>query len=91
METTNNTGKVIGALLMGAAIGATLGVLFAPDKGSRTRRKIMTKGQDMTDQLKDKIDDLVDDVKEEIETIKDKVHEFRGMNGSDKTEKVKAR
>ena len=36
----NDTGTVLLALLTGAALGAGAGILFAPQKGSRTRRKI---------------------------------------------------
>ena len=50
-------GKVISALLVGAAAGAVLGVLFAPDKGSETRRKIGKKTDDIIDQLSSKIDE----------------------------------
>lgn len=52
----NGNGKLIGALVIGAAVGATLGVLFAPDKGSETRKKLMAKGRD----LKNKATDLMD-------------------------------
>ena len=46
----NTTGKVLVGLLAGAAAGAILGVLFAPDKGSETRRKIATKSKDIKNQ-----------------------------------------
>ncbi|HEX7413144.1 MAG TPA: YtxH domain-containing protein, partial [Bacteroidia bacterium] len=49
MEKSNNTGKLIGALLVGAAIGGALGILFAPHKGSETRKRILAQGEDLTD------------------------------------------
>ncbi|HLW31261.1 MAG TPA: YtxH domain-containing protein [Aequorivita sp.] len=36
----SNTGQTLLALLTGAAIGAGLGILYAPDKGSATRDKL---------------------------------------------------
>lgn len=56
MENSNGKGKMIGALVIGAAVGATLGILFAPDKGSETRKKLMAKGQ----KLKNKATDLME-------------------------------
>lgn len=36
----SNNGNTVLGILAGTAVGAVLGILFAPDKGSETRRKI---------------------------------------------------
>jgi gas vesicle protein len=46
----SSTSFLIG-LLSGAAIGAALGILYAPDKGKVTRKKIAQKTEDLKDQL----------------------------------------
>jgi gas vesicle protein len=60
---TNNVKIVIGALLAGAAIGGTLGILFAPAKGSDTRKKIANKGEEMKDDLQAKYEELIAETK----------------------------
>lgn len=60
----NNNSKLIVALLVGAAAGATLGLLFAPDSGTATRKKIMDSTGDLTDSIKEKIDALTGMVSE---------------------------
>jgi gas vesicle protein len=70
------SGKVALGILGGVAAGALLGVLFAPAKGKKTRRKILNKSKHYTEDLKDKFDDLLDSVSEKYE---DFLTEVKGM------------
>ena len=54
----NSTGNTIVAILVGAAIGAGIGILFAPDKGSKTRGKIKEGLDDAKHNLQDKYHDV---------------------------------
>lgn len=55
--------KVLVSIVTGAAVGAALGVLYAPDKGSNTRRKITQKGGDLVGGIKERANHLVEAVK----------------------------
>ena len=55
-----STGKVVLGTMAGLAIGAIAGILFAPEKGSTTRKQIMDKGDDYVDGLKSKYDKFCD-------------------------------
>jgi gas vesicle protein len=60
MKNENTNAKLIGALLVGAAIGGALGILFAPEKGSVTRKKIAGKTDDLAQELKNKVREYAD-------------------------------
>ncbi|MDP4129473.1 MAG: YtxH domain-containing protein [Bacteroidota bacterium] len=65
-----NTSRILLGFVAGAAVGAALGILFAPDKGTETRRKISEKSNDVAGSLKEKFSDLVDGVKDKFSGIK---------------------
>lgn len=59
-----NSNTIIG-ILGGVVVGAALGILFAPDKGSKTRKKIAKKTNEAKDSLKENFDEF-------LETVSDK-------------------
>jgi gas vesicle protein len=69
----NNSGKMIAALLLGAAAGATMGVLFAPDKGSELRRRIVGRASELGEEITDRFTDLKDRVTSRGEEMAEKV------------------
>lgn len=69
-----NSGKIITAFVLGAAVGAALGILFAPDKGSETRKKINEEGKKMSGAIKNKFNEMkekMNAVKEDMEQRED--------------------
>ncbi len=65
-----NSGKVFLGVLAGLAAGAALGVLFAPEKGSVTRKNISNKGEDYLDDIKDKLSDVIDAIADKYTSVK---------------------
>jgi gas vesicle protein len=59
------SGKVLLGLLGGIAAGALLGILFAPEKGEKTRKKILAKGEGYAEELKAKFNEFADAMKEQ--------------------------
>jgi gas vesicle protein len=63
------TGTIV-AVLAGAAVGAALGILFAPDEGAKTRKKIKDGVGAKADELKDKISELTETMKSKFSGTK---------------------
>jgi len=55
--------KALLSIVVGAAVGAVLGVLFAPEKGSNSRRKIARKSEDFVGDIQERANHLADAVK----------------------------
>lgn len=74
--------------LGGLTAGFILGILFAPDKGSETRKKIASKKNDLTDEIKSQLkklnsllnqksDDLVEETKDFIKDGQENLSELK--------------
>jgi gas vesicle protein len=62
-----NSVGIIAAFLGGAIVGGVLGVLFAPESGEETRKKIIDALEKRGIKLsKDEMDDLVDEIKSQM-------------------------
>lgn len=68
--------KILLGLVAGVAVGALAGILFAPDKGSATRKKISGKAGDIADSVKSSFSDFVDDLKKTYSAGKEEVDEL---------------
>jgi len=68
--------------LMGAAIGAAAALLLAPASGARTRRKLVRKGEAVTDYLIDAGKELIEQCEDLYERsgelVEDATHELSG-------------
>jgi len=56
----SRSSKTLWAFIVGAAAGAVIGILYAPDKGENTRNKLYFQLNKYRDQLKQLINDIVD-------------------------------
>jgi len=77
-----SSSKTVLGFLAGAAVGSILGILFAPDKGTETRKKITETGEDVTDSLKTKFNDFIDGIRDTYQGVKDDAEDLADEGAS---------
>lgn len=82
-----STAKVIVGVLAGVAVGAAIGILFSPDKGANTRKKITRKGEDMMHDIEEGLSDIYDTISKKYGQASDEV-EKAVKSGKAKLEKA---
>ncbi len=65
-------GKLITGLVSGAAVGAAIGLLFAPKKGADTRKKITETGDSYLKDAKGKFNTMADNLNQKVESLKER-------------------
>lgn len=64
------TKNTLVGILSGMAAGALLGILFAPDKGSNTRKKIKRKSNKYASEAKGKAGDVLENLSQKYDNLK---------------------
>ncbi len=86
--------NIVLGILAGAAAGALLGILIAPDEGIKTRKKLQRKGSRAIEDLKDKAYILAayaNEVNNEIDRLSDKVETTMAQAAYDAADRVSSK
>jgi gas vesicle protein len=65
----NSGGEIVGSFLVGALIGAALGVMFAPASGKQTREKLHDWMDENKEMAKEKLEKLEEEIKRRKEQL----------------------
>lgn len=65
-----SSGKVLLGILAGAAAGAAIGILFAPAKGSETRRKLSEKSDAYADGVGTRFNELIESLAQQFDLLR---------------------
>ncbi len=81
--------KTLFGLAVATGVGAVLGVLFAPKKGSETRKDLAKKQKEYEKKLKNEYNKTIDKVSDEIKQADKKVSEAtQAMRAEIKEKKI---
>jgi gas vesicle protein len=61
----------LSGLVCGAAIGASVALLLAPDAGRKTRKRLHRAAGDLRDSAADRWEEVADDVRNRVEEVLD--------------------
>lgn len=83
------TEKVLLSVLAGAAAGALAGILFAPHRGTVTRKKITRNSDAFAKGVKEKFNEFIDGITDKFDKVKNEVDDFaeQRMASSDEAKK----
>lgn len=73
---STSASKAVGAVALGVLAGTALGVLFAPNKGSKTRKKIAGNATKMAKNVKHKVTDEVKSLKKKALKLEKKAEDI---------------
>lgn len=76
-------------IVAGIGIGLAIGVLFAPDKGRDTRKKLADKGKDAKGSIKKGLNEVLDSLSENLDHLKDAKDNFKDIVKNE-AEKIKS-
>jgi gas vesicle protein len=79
MSNDNDGMKIFASFLIGAAVGAVLGLLFAPQSGSETRHKI----KDLSKKVEEDVQEGFDKISEAAKSFADKTKNKFGEKKSE--------
>lgn len=74
-----NTTKMLIGICSGLITGVVIGVLFAPHKGSDTRRRIIRQGDNYTEAVKEKVNEYVEVINDKFEKAKKEIFNYTDL------------
>ncbi|WP_254411680.1 YtxH domain-containing protein [Dyadobacter diqingensis] len=80
-------GKVFWGIVTAAAAGAVIGMLFAPEEGTQTRKKIKKKTNSLASELIDALERSKDKAVKSAEDLKEKGQKYKN-DFNDKAEEL---